>query len=167
MPPRTSGCQKAINSSTEISLVKDLQGIKEQLPLVEVRHPTPGNLAEFTVAFTVVEGAWNHGRFVFKFYIPNGWPFERPTVKILTRVYHPNIQEIKDQITEGAVCLNILRENYTPAITLPQIIVGLQYLFADPNPTSPLNAEAAEEYLKNMASFRLKVRDYIDQYCPK
>ena len=163
MPPRNA----TADTKAEISLIKDLDAIKEQLPMVEVHHPIPGKLSEFTVPFTVVQGLWKHGKFVFKFYIPKNWPIERPIVKILTRVYHPNIQDIGDDLTEGDVCLNILKADYVPTITLPQIIVGLQYLFSEPLPLSALNINAAEEYLKNSESFRLRVQDYIDQYCPK
>ena len=44
-------------------------------------------------------------------------------VKCETKVYHPNID------LEGNVCLNILREDWKPVLTINSIVYGLQYLF--------------------------------------
>jgi ubiquitin-protein ligase len=41
----------------------------------------------------------------------------------LVQVYHPNID------LEGNVCLNILREDWKPVLSINSIIYGLQYLF--------------------------------------
>lgn len=53
---------------------------------------------------------------------PN-YPHEPPKVKCETKVYHPNID------LEGNVCLNILREDWKPVLTINSIVYGLQYLF--------------------------------------
>lgn len=53
---------------------------------------------------------------------PN-YPHEAPKVRCETKVYHPNID------LEGAVCLNILREDWKPVLTINSIVYGLQYLF--------------------------------------
>ena len=44
-------------------------------------------------------------------------------VKCETKVYHPNID------LDGNVCLNILREDWKPVLTINSIVYGLQYLF--------------------------------------
>lgn len=51
----------------------------------------------------------------------------------LRQIYHPNID------LEGNVCLNILREDWKPVLNINSIIVGLQYLFLEPNADDPLN----------------------------
>lgn len=51
----------------------------------------------------------------------------------LTQLYHPNLD------LEGNVCLNILREEWNPILNLNSVLVGLQFLFLDPNPDDPLN----------------------------
>ena len=40
---------------------------------------------------------------------------------------------------EGNVCLNILREDWKPVLNLNSVMVGLQYLFLEPNADDPLN----------------------------
>uniref|UniRef100_A0A8C0FQJ6 NEDD8-conjugating enzyme UBC12 n=1 Tax=Bubo bubo TaxID=30461 RepID=A0A8C0FQJ6_BUBBB len=67
-------------------------------------------------------------------------------------VYHPNID------LEGNVCLNILREDWKPVLTINSIIYGLQYLFLEPNPEDPLNKEAAEVLQSNRRLFEQNVQ---------
>jgi ubiquitin-protein ligase len=60
---------------------------------------------------------------VFNFKIGPNYPHEAPKVKCETQVYHPNID------LEGNICLNILREDWKPVLTVNSVIYGLQYLF--------------------------------------
>lgn len=55
------------------------------------------------------------------------------TTNIIVQIYHPNID------TEGNVCLNILRDDWKPVLTINSICFGLQFLFSEPNPDDPLN----------------------------
>ena len=122
--------------------------------------PNPDNLQEFIVRITPDHGIWANGKFDFKFTIPDQFPFERPVVKCQTRIWHPNIEET------GAVCLNILRDNYTPVMSIAQMVVGLQFLFSEPNPQSPLNQEAATQYENDPGAFEKKAHEYMKNYCP-
>lgn len=80
------------------------------------------------------------------------YPHEAPKVKCKTKVYHPNID------LEGNVCLNILREDWKPVLSVNSIIYGLQYLFLDPNPDDPLNHDAAQVLRDNPRQFEQNVR---------
>lgn len=73
------------------------------------------------------------GTFKFTFAINNNYPHEPPKVKCVPKVYHPNLD------LEGNVCLNILREDWKPVLNLNAVMVGLQYLFLEPNADDPLN----------------------------
>jgi ubiquitin-conjugating enzyme E2 M len=83
-----------------------------------------------------------------------------------TQIYHPNLD------LDGNICLNILREEWKPVLNLSSVMVGLQYLFLEPNPDDPLNkgeypgelagvnglAEAAEDMRRNQAAFEKNVK---------
>jgi ubiquitin-conjugating enzyme E2 M len=91
------------------------------------------------------------GAFVFSFVINMNYPHEPPKVKctqtvcqfelvcwmslkfVSFQIYHPNVD------LEGNVCLNILREDWKPVLNLNSVMVGLQYLFLEPNADDPLN----------------------------
>jgi len=71
------------------------------------------------------------------------------------QIYHPNIQ------ADGNICLNILREDWKPVLTLNSVMVGLQYLLLEPNADDPLNKEAAEDLRNNRRNFEANVHKSI------
>lgn len=80
-------------------------------------------------------------------------------MKCETSVYHPNIDQ------QGNVCLNILREDWKPVLTINSIVYGLQYLFLEPNPEDPLNKEAAEVLTSNRRLFEQNVQKAMRGGC--
>jgi ubiquitin-conjugating enzyme E2 M len=116
-------------------------------PRASIDFPDPKNLMEFRVTLCPDEGYWKNAKYVFSFSIKPMYPHDAPKVKCLTTVYHPNID------LDGNVCLNILREEWNPVLSISAVIYGLLSLFIDPNPTDPLNQEAAEMLRNNKAEF--------------
>ena len=84
--------------------------------------------------------------------MPVSYPHEPPKVKCETKVYHPNID------LEGNVCLNILREDWKPVLSIESVVWGLQFLFSEPNPEDPLNKEAAKVLSQDPRQFQNNVR---------
>jgi ubiquitin-conjugating enzyme E2 M len=68
------------------------------------------------------------------------------------QVYHPNID------MEGHVCLNILREDWKPVLTISSVMYGLTFLMLSPNADDPLNKEAASLYESNPRQFEQIVK---------
>ena len=60
---------------------------------------------------------------MFDFTVLPGYPYDAPKVKCRTKVYHPNID------LDGNVCLNILREDWKPVLSISSVVYGLQFLF--------------------------------------
>lgn len=93
------------------------------------------------------DGPYADGSFLFEVRVPSGYPHEPPKVRCLTRVYHPNIDP------QGNVCLNILREDWSPVLSLTSIFLGLSVLLDSPNADDPLNAQAAEHMRRDPMGF--------------
>jgi len=110
------------------------------------------HLLSFEVTLRPDEGYYKGGTFVFSFKVPPTYPHEPPKVMCLTKVYHPNID------LEGHVCLNILREDWKPVLSVNSLLYGLQFLFLDPNPDDPLNKEAAAVLRDTPSQFESNVR---------
>ena len=70
-------------------------------------------------------------------------------------MYHPNVD------LQGNVCLNILRDDWRPVLGVNAVILGLVFLFIEPNPNDPLNHEAAELMRNNFSSFSHKVKQTL------
>ena len=117
-----------------------------------IEIPDPDDLLNFKLHISPDEGYYKGGRFTFSFKVNSNYPHEAPKVKCETQVYHPNID------LEGNVCLNILREDWKPVLTINSIVYGLQYLFLEPNPEDPLNKDAADVLQHNRKQFETNVR---------
>jgi ubiquitin-conjugating enzyme E2 I len=68
----------------------------------------------------------------------------------------------------GTICLSILNEEtednkpgWKPAITLKQILLGIQTLLNEPNLDSPAQAEAYGTYKKDRDAYNRKVRSIV------
>ena len=145
-------------NAAQVRLNTDLEAVYAE-NIVDISFPDPENIQIFNITLTPQSGIWRGGKFVFQFTIPDTWPIDRPSVKSLTRIWHPNISE------DGNVCLNILRDNYTPVQPINHIIQGIFFLFNEPNPQSPLNVDAALQYLQDLNAFKEKAEEYIRLYC--
>jgi len=119
---------------------------------MKLHHPDPTNPLNFELTITPDEGMYKGGEFKFSFVINTNYPHEPPKVKCLPKIYHPNVD------LEGNVCLNILREDWKPVLNLNSVMVGLQYLFLEPNADDPLNKEAAEDLRRNRDQFITNVK---------
>jgi ubiquitin-protein ligase len=151
----------APNAACLLRLQRDLADItKEDAALV---FPDPRRQQHFIARLRPTEGIWRDAIFEFDFEFPDEWPIQPPKVKILTPIWHPNMTPPP----ESGVCLNVLRKNYTPSLTLSTMIAALQFLFCDPNARDPLNFEAATQYLQNYAAFKIKAEEFVRIHCPK
>ncbi|PKI82447.1 Ubc12p [Malassezia vespertilionis] len=113
---------------------------------MQTAFPDPTDLMHFALTISPDEGMYRGGAFQFSISVGQNYPHEPP------KIYHPNLD------LDGNVCLNILREEWNPILNLNSVLVGLQFLFLDPNPDDPLNKEAAEDLRRDRARFAANVR---------
>ncbi|XP_045465088.1 NEDD8-conjugating enzyme Ubc12 [Harmonia axyridis] len=145
------GGQQKKASAAQLRITKDINELN--LPKTcATEFSDPDDLLNFRLIICPDEGFYKNGRFIFSFKVGPNYPHEPPKVKCETSVYHPNIDQ------QGNVCLNILREDWKPVLTINSIVYGLQYLFLEPNPEDPLNKEAAEVLSNNRRVFETNVQ---------
>eukprot|EP01088_Endostelium_zonatum_P002126 TRINITY_DN12573_c0_g1_i1.p1 TRINITY_DN12573_c0_g1~~TRINITY_DN12573_c0_g1_i1.p1 ORF type:complete len:241 (+),score=74.29 TRINITY_DN12573_c0_g1_i1:100-822(+) len=138
----------------ELRVQKDVAEL-ETIPGVEADFPDPNNLMTFFAKVCPNEGLYQGATFKFKIEIDNDYPYKAPRAECQTLVYHPNID------WEGHVCLNILRDEWKPILTLSSVLLGLLTLFLEPNPDDPLNKEAATLMLDKPAEFERNVKSSL------
>lgn len=85
---------------------------------------------------------------------PDAYPYEPPVVKFISRIYHPNIS------LTGDVCIDILKQNWSAALSIEKILLSIISLLAAPNAADPLNQEAGKIYLENIDLFNKKAREF-------
>lgn len=69
-------------------------------------------------------------------------------MKFVTKVYHPNVSS-----ASGAICLDILKDAWSPVLTLKSTLISLQSLLCSPEPNDPQDAEVAKHYMTSKSSF--------------
>ncbi|XP_057767564.1 ubiquitin-conjugating enzyme E2 27 [Salvia miltiorrhiza] len=88
------------------------------------------------------------GTFKIDITLPDGYPFEPPKMRFATKVWHPNISS-----QSGAICLDILKDQWSPALTLKTALLSVQALLSAPEPDDPQDAVVAQQYLKDYQTF--------------
>ncbi|KAI9099736.1 ubiquitin-conjugating enzyme/RWD-like protein [Phlyctochytrium arcticum] len=145
------GAKKPKTTAAQIRLQKDLAELDKLPNTMTMTFPDPNDVFNFELTIRPDEGFYKGGVFRFSFKINTSYPHEPPKVLCTQKIYHPNID------LQGNVCLNILREDWKPVLNISAVMVGLQYLFLEPNADDPLNKEAAEVLRSNRAVFQTNV----------
>ncbi|KAF9235644.1 ubiquitin-conjugating enzyme/RWD-like protein [Melanogaster broomeanus] len=99
------------------------------------------------------------GTFEVDIVIPESYPFQPVKMKFLTRVYHPNVSS-----ASGAICLDILKDAWSPVLTLKSTLISLQSLLCSPEPNDPQDAEVAKHYTTSKRSFDETARYWTQAY---
>uniref|UniRef100_A0AC34PUE1 UBC core domain-containing protein n=1 Tax=Panagrolaimus sp. JU765 TaxID=591449 RepID=A0AC34PUE1_9BILA len=89
------------------------------------------------------ESPYQGGVFFLTIHFPTDYPFKPPKVAFTTRIYHPNIN------SNGSICLDILRSQWSPALTISKVLLSICSLLCDPNPDDPLTVIVIINWLEN------------------
>ncbi|BES98866.1 ubiquitin-conjugating enzyme [Nesidiocoris tenuis] len=99
------------------------------------------------------------GVFTLDIKIPDTYPFNPPKVRFVSKIWHPNISSVT-----GAICLDILQDQWAAAMTLRTVLLSLQALMASPEPDDPQDAVVAKQYKENLAIFERTARFWTSTY---
>ena len=65
---------------------------------------------------------------------------------------------------KGEICLNILKKDWSPILTIKKVLLGISALLTNPNPDDPLQSDVADIYIKNKKLYEQNVKEYVLAY---
>jgi len=122
------------------------------------------NMQEFYVRFKGPEETpFAGGLWKIHVELPDQYPYKSPSIGFVNRIFHPNIDELS-----GSVCLDVINQTWSPMYDMINIFeVFLPQLLRYPNPTDPLNGEAAALMMREPKGYENKVKEYVARYASK
>lgn len=134
--------------------MSDLRQISREPPEgASARPVSESNLFVWMgTVFGPVDSPWEGGIFHLKMTFPPDYPAHPPRVRFTTEIFHPNV------FSDGALCLDIIQDHWSPIYSVSSILTSIQSLLTDPNPNSPANPEAASLFRTDTRAYNRRVR---------
>ena len=106
-----------------------------------------------------IDTCYAGGIFDVDIIIPDDYPFKPPKMKFDTKIWQPNISSVT-----GAICLDILKNEWTPALTIRTALISLQALMCEPVPDDPQDAVVAKQYMSDIKLFNETAKHWVEEY---
>ena len=133
--------------------------IKTHPPENIIAGPLDNNLMHWNATIIgPTDSPYEGGKFNLDIEFPNNYPFQPPTIKFITKVYHPNISR------SGEICLDILKDQWSPALRISKVLMSICSLLTDPNPDDPLTTDAANLYKQNREEYNKEAYEWTKLY---
>ena len=138
---------------------KEYQDLLKDPPSNCSAGPQDANMFEWTATITGPEDSpYNGGVFNLKINFPVDYPFKPPKIQFVTKIYHPNIS------ASGSICLDILKDKWSPALTISKVLLSISSLLTEPNPNDPLVPEIAEVLRESVTKFNEIAKSWTQIY---
>ena len=128
-------------SASSQRLHKELKLIQNNPPINCSAGVINDNLYHWTATIMGPDSSpYQGGVFFLDIQFPREYPFKPPKMKFNTKIYHPNINK------GGFICVDILKGDWSPALTISKVLLSICSLLNDPNPNDPLEPDIARQY---------------------
>ena len=148
-----------INMASAKRITKELENLKKDPPQNCSAGPDDDDIYKWTATIMGPSASpYEGGVFYLNIIFPQNYPFKPPKITFLTKVYHPNIN------SSGGICLDVLKDQWSPALTIDKILLSICSLLEDPNPDDPLVTDIADQYKNNRVAYDMTAREWTQYY---
>jgi ubiquitin-conjugating enzyme E2 D len=139
---------------------KELKEMEKEPPIGCSAGPVGSDLFEWqgTIMVNDDKSPYHSGIFYLKINFTSKYPFKAPKVQFLTKIYHPNVNR------HGAICLDILKNKWSPVLTVQKVLLSICSLLDDPNPDDPLVEDIAYLYTNDREKYNQAAREWTIKY---
>lgn len=124
--------------------------------------PYQDNLRYFAVAIEgPADSPYERGVFQLELFLPADYPMAPPKVRFLTKIYHPNVDKL------GRICLDILKDKWSPALQIRTVLLSIQALLSAPNPDDPLDNNVAEVWKNDEQEAIRRAKEFTESFAMK
>ncbi|XP_033116400.1 ubiquitin-conjugating enzyme E2 N [Anneissia japonica] len=146
-----AGLPRRIIKETQRLMAEPVAGIKA--------IPNEDNARYFHVQMAgPKDSPFEGGFFKLELFLPEEYPMSPPKVRFMTKIYHPNIDKL------GRICLDILKDKWSPALQIRTVLLSIQALLSAPNPDDPLANDVAEQWKANESQALETARAWTRMY---
>lgn len=122
-------------------------------------EPSESNARHFFVKIAgPADSPYEGGLFALELFLPEEYPLVAPKVLFRTKIYHPNIDRL------GRICLDILKNKWSPALQIKAVLLSIQALMSAPNVDDPLDEAVADHWKNDEAGAIEQARQWTVQY---
>ncbi|TIA70152.1 hypothetical protein E3P89_02550 [Wallemia ichthyophaga] len=149
---------KRINKEL-LDLGRDVGGLKDRFnhANTEYSHHQAALLVQLAIICSAEksQSPYDGGVFFLNITFPTDYPFKPPKVSFQTKIYHPNIN------SNGSICLDILKDQWSPALTISKVLLSICSMLTDPNADDPLSPEIAHP---NRQRYETTAKEWTRKY---
>jgi len=146
-----AGLPRRIIKETQRLIVEPAPGISAT--------PHEDNLRYFNVIIAGPQSSpYEGGIFKLELFLTEDYPMAPPKVRFLTKIYHPNVDKL------GRICLDILKDKWSPALQIRTVLLSIQALLSAPNPDDPLANDVAEIWKTNESAAIGTAKDWTRKF---
>ncbi|KAL4396062.1 hypothetical protein AHAS_Ahas01G0054300 [Arachis hypogaea] len=150
---------KSFLSMASKRILKELKDLQKDPPTSCSAGPVAEDMFHWQATIMgPADSPYTGGVFLVSIHFPPDYPFKPPKVAFRTKVFHPNIN------SNGSICLDILKEQWSPALTISKVLLSICSLLTDPNPDDPLVPEIAHMYKTDRAKYEATARSWTQKY---
>ncbi|KAF5765900.1 putative ubiquitin-conjugating enzyme E2, ubiquitin-conjugating enzyme/RWD [Helianthus annuus] len=146
-------------SPSSVRILKELKDLQRDPPASCSAGPVAQDMFHWQA--TIIgpnDSPYAGGVFQVTIHFPPDYPFKPPKVAFRTKVFHPNINN------NGNICLDILKDQWSPALTISKVLLSICSLLTDPNPDDPLVPEIAHMCKIDKVKYEAMARSWTQKY---